>query len=268
MELQHFKMQILGIGLLLLAAYIGGKIAEKCKIGEVVGQILGGVLVGPHFLEVIQRVLLQHETWKELAFLQPVYHFYETSFPEYANVLESYHFFVFLFLGIIAFSIGEELHRDRLRQVGVRAMLICVLQAMLTFLFLFLGFWLVFHFPLIHALLIGSIGIATAPALTFILMHKLRIEGTLKNMLANIVVLDDILEVIFFSIFLGMAVTLQHGEQLSATHLSLAIVEELFFAGLIGTIIFLMLKLSLKKQLPPEKDLDEEDRTFLSTILI
>jgi len=39
MNLQFMKMQILELGLHILAAYIGGLIARKLKIGEVVGQI-------------------------------------------------------------------------------------------------------------------------------------------------------------------------------------------------------------------------------------
>ena len=91
-------------------------------------------------------------------------------------------------------------------------------------------------------MIIGSIGIATAPALTFILMNKLHIGGKLKNILANIVVLDDIIEVIFFSIFLGIGLAKQSGEHASFFHLILHVAKELFFAAFIGFIIFLVLK--------------------------
>ncbi len=259
------KMQIFEIGLLILAAYAGGRLAQKLKIGEVVGQIIGGVLVGPHFLELIHRVLLRYAFLNRYIVFKPIYHFYNSQFSEYAKVLESYHFFVFLFLGIIAFSIGEELHRDRLRQVGLGATFICILQALLTFLLGFLGFWLIFRFSVINALLMGSMGIATAPALTFVLMNKLKIEGRLKNILANIVVLDDVIEVIFFSIFFGIALALQRGKSLSVPHLALGIVEELFFAALIGVVIFLILKVTIRKKLPREEDFPD-DQNFLSQV--
>ncbi len=258
------KMQIFEIGLLILAAYAGGRAAQKLKIGEVVGQIIGGVLVGPHFLELLHRILLHYDFLRSLAVFKPIYHFYDSRFSEYSKVLESYHFFVFLFLGIIAFSIGEELHRDRLRQVGLGAAIICILQAFLTFALGFLGFWLIFRFSVINALLMGSIGIATAPALTFVLMNKLKIEGRLKNILANIVVLDDVIEVIFFSIFFGIALALQRGTSVSALHLSAGIAEELVFAALIGTVIFLILKVTIRKKLPQEEGTEEHD--FLSQV--
>ncbi len=271
MSLEIMKMQILEVGLLILAAYVGGKIARKLKIGEVIGQILGGILVGPHFLELIHRFLQHHEELRSIIFFQPIYHFYtKGGFDQYYDILEGYHFFVFLFLGIIAFSIGEELHRDRLKQVGIKATLICIIQGLLTFVLLTLGFRFLFpsYFNWVHACIIGSIGIATAPALTFVLMNKLRIEGSLRNILANIVVLDDILEVIFFSIFLGIA--MKHGKELSVLKLTWHVVSELVLAALIGVAIFFVLNLTIRQK---KTDSDshhhhhDKDRTFLSTVL-
>ena len=271
MSLDIMKMQILEVGLLILAAYIGGKIARKLKIGEVIGQILGGILVGPHFLELVHRFFQHHEELRGIFIFQPIYHFYSKGgFDQYYDILEGYHFFVFLFLGIIAFSIGEELHRDRLKQVGFKATLICLIQGVLTFVLLTLGFRFLFpsYFTWINACIIGSIGIATAPALTFVLMNKLRIEGSLRNILANIVVLDDILEVIFFSVFLGIA--MKHGKELSILKLSWHVASELFLAALIGVAIFVILNLTVRQKKPDSDSHHHhhgEDRTFLSTVL-
>ena len=56
MDLQHMKLQIMCLGLVILAAYVGGLIARRLKIGEVIGQIFGGIIVGPHFLILIRRL--------------------------------------------------------------------------------------------------------------------------------------------------------------------------------------------------------------------
>jgi fructose-specific phosphotransferase system IIA component len=266
MELQFMKMQILEIGLLIIAAYIGGAIAQRIKIGEVVGQILGGIVVGPHFLKLVHKILQHYNAYENNAFLKPVYTFYNTDFIKYTEILQSFQFFVFLFLGLIAFSLGEELHRDRLKQVGLKATLICVLQAVLTWLLLFLGFWLLFDFNIVHSLIIGSIGIATAPALTFILMNKLKIEGSLRNLVANIVVLDDIIEVVFFSIFLSIALFIQKGKELSVWHISSEVVKELFFACLIGFAIFLILKLTIKRTTASAQQ-KKEFGTFIAKVI-
>lgn len=260
------KMQILAIGLLVLAAYVGGLITRKLRMGEVVGQILGGILVGPHFLEVVHRVLEHYDGLKHHVFLKPAYAFFDGSFATYSEIFESFHFFVFLLLGVVAFSLGEELHLNRLKLVGVEASFICILQALLTWVLISLGFWLVFRFEPVHAMLVGSIGIATAPALTFILMSKLDIKGRLRNLLANIVVLDDIIEVVFFSVFLGIAVAMTRGAELSFAALGGRILNELSLALLIGAGIFLVLKLTVKKRLPEDSQKPGAE-SFLSTIL-
>ncbi|MDP8220579.1 MAG: cation:proton antiporter [Candidatus Stygibacter frigidus] len=266
MNLQHMKMQMLELGILILAAYIGGLIAKKLKIGAVIGQIFGGILVGPHFLEILHRILSNHPALAGLAVFKPIYFFYSNGFEEYKEILESYHFFVFLFLGLIAFSIGEELHRDRLRQVGVKASIICLIQGLFTFFMITAGFKVIFGFNWIHSLIIGSIGIATAPALTFILMTKLKITGRLRQLLANIVVLDDIMEVILFSIFLSIAMAQQSGHFVSGWHIAQEVTIELLMAVLIGVIIFVILRLTIRERKPDEQEM-EDDNSFLSTVL-
>lgn len=260
------KMQILELGILILAAYIGGLVAKKLKIGAVIGQIFGGILVGPHFLELLHRFLSSHPSLAGMAVFKPIYFFYKNGFSEYKEILEGYHFFVFLFLGLIAFSIGEELHRDRLKQVGIKASIICLIQGLLTFFMIAGGFRFVFKFNWIHSLIIGSIGIATAPALTFILMTKLKITGRLKQLLANIVVLDDILEVILFSIFLSIAMAQESGLCVSGWHIAREVSLELVMSILIGFIIFLVLRITIRER-KPDDDAPEEDNSFLSTVL-
>jgi fructose-specific phosphotransferase system IIA component len=260
------KMQILELGLLILAAYVGGIVAKKLKIGAVIGQICGGILVGPHFLELLHSLLMKHPSWSQLVLFKPIYFFYRNGFSEYREILEGYHFFVFLFLGLIAFSIGEELHRDRLKQVGIKATIICMIQGLLTFFLIALGFRFIFKFSVINSLIIGSIGIATAPALTFILMAKLKITGKLKQLLANIVVLDDILEVILFSIFLSIAMAQQSGHFVSGFHIAKEVIMELLLATLIGVAIFVVLRFAIKERQPDDNEMGEEG-SFLSTVL-
>ncbi|GLI55187.1 hypothetical protein PM10SUCC1_07020 [Propionigenium maris DSM 9537] len=244
--MEFMKIQILAIGMLILGAYTGGVIAKKLNIGETIGQIIGGMLIGPHFWTLIHDWAAKKELLTSTLLFQKLEYVYTHGFHTYAEVIEESHFFVFFFLGIIAFSLGEELHFDRLKQVGIKPTIICLIQALLTWVMITLVFWKAFNFPMINSAIIGSIGIATAPALTFVLMNKLKVEGKLKNLLANIVVLDDIIEVIFFSVFLGIAVMIQSGTHLSIGHLAFEVTKELVLAVLVGVLIFFLLKFTVK----------------------
>ncbi len=255
MYLQHIEMQLLEFGLLLLVAYIGGKITQKLNIGEIVGQILGGILVSPHSLELMYTLYLRYQGVPAESGVIPTQS-PTAQFPEYARILEGYLFFVFLLLGIMAFLIGEELHTERLRHLKSGAILIGIFQSILTFALLALGFWGLFGFPLIQALMIGSIGVASAPILTNALVKRLQIEGTLREMLANIVIVTDMLEIVSFAVLLAIAAVLQRAEALSMPHLIAEIATELFWAGVLGLGIFFILKFSLKQHRPPGPDDD------------
>ncbi len=270
MSLAHIELQIFELGLLVLAAYFGGRVARKLQIGEVIGQILGGIVVGPHFLFLISQWMTGHPGIAGSPLFLPVSRFFETRFTDYASIMEDAHFFVFLFLGIVAFSLGEELHWNRLKQVGIRASIICLIQAVLTWTMLALGFRFIFNAPWIVAMLIGSIGIATAPALTFILMSKFQIEGCLKNLLANIVVLDDVIEVIVFSITLGVALGLKEEGHLSPVHILSEVSLEFGLALLLGIVLFAVLRFAIRSyDRDHEEGPDHADRedSLLSTVL-
>ncbi|WP_319203162.1 PTS sugar transporter subunit IIA [uncultured Ilyobacter sp.] len=263
MGLEFMKVQILAIGMLILGAYAVGVLAKKLNIGETIGQIIGGMLIGPHFWFLVHEWVVKNEFVRSASFFNKMEELYSHGFESYSLVIEESHFFVFFFLGVIAFSLGEELHFDRLKKVGIKATVICGGQALLTWLSLSLVFWKVFHFTAINSLVVGSIGIATAPALTFVLMNKLKVEGKLKNLLANIVVLDDIIEVVFFSVFLGIAVMTMEGESLSIGHLAYEVVRELVFAFFIGWLIFILLKFTVKPgKVKSEEGLEVDVESF------
>jgi len=197
----HRGIQMVALGLIVLAGHLGGRMARRLHLSEIMGQLLGGVLVGPYALQ--------------LAGLLPADSGYPVAF-------EGFRFVVFAFLAVVAFGIGEELHLTRLKKVGRSTLVICLIQALLTWLLIAGSFIVVTrvfaswlpptdrNLPPLRALLIGSIGIATAPAVTFVLMNQLRIEGRLRHLLGGMTVLDDLIEVIVFSLLLQMSLAHMH----------------------------------------------------------
>jgi mannitol/fructose-specific phosphotransferase system IIA component (Ntr-type)/Kef-type K+ transport system membrane component KefB len=231
MSFERFYMQIFGLGLLVLVAHFGSRITRRLRVGDVVGQVLGGLVVGP--------VLLL---------------FIEHRFPEYRQALNSLHFFAFVFLSLIAFGIGDELNRSRLRSMGKGMLVISLIEGGITWLCV-TGAFLLLGFKPIVALLIGSIGIATAPAATFAIMNRLDIGGTMRSILGGVVVLDDVIEIGIFSITCQIALLMARGGEITLTGLSLPVIKELVLAVLIGGAIFLALRLTLERRwLRPEDE--------------
>lgn len=220
-------MQIFFLGLLVLAAHFGGKISSRFKIGEVVGQVFGGLVVGPLLLYFLE-------------------HRYPT-FLHYRKALESLHFFTFVFLSIIAFGIGEELYIKNLKRIGKEALTMCFIESFCTWICITLVFLVIGVKPMV-ALLIGSIGIATAPAATFVIMNKLEIGGKMRSILGGIVVLDDVIEVFIFSIVCQAAILFQEGTALNPVALLLPVSLDFIFAVLLGFGIYLALRLTVERR--------------------
>lgn len=227
--------QMIALGLLILGAHLGGRLFERLGFSAVTGQLMGGVLVGPWGLRAVG--------------ILPEWAVYE-------QAVGSFGFYTFIFVGLVAFSIGEELHLDRLRHVGRSTLAICLFQTSLTFVLVSSGLYFLGDLPLIDALIIGAIGMATSPAVTFVILNRLRIEGRLRNILGSVEVLSDVLGVMVFSLLVQLAEG--HGidtEAFSSWDVVRAslwpVILKLLLAHLIGAGIYLVLRALVRKQGKP-----------------
>jgi mannitol/fructose-specific phosphotransferase system IIA component (Ntr-type)/Kef-type K+ transport system membrane component KefB len=230
MSFELLYMQILCVGILILSAYFGGKISRRFHCGEIVGQVLGGLVAGPVLLYAIGH-----------------------SIPTYHDALKSLHFFTFLFLGIIVFGIGDELCFSKIKEIGKDVFIVCFIQAFVTWALLTSTFILLGYSTII-SLIIGSIGIATAPASTFVIMNKLGITGKMREMLGGIVVLDDVIEVIVFSITVQVALILQGNSFFTWDKLVFPVIKEFLLAILLGVGIFIFLRIVVDKRWLKQKN--------------
>ena len=231
-HLGSLHIQVLSFGLLILVAHFMGKLTHYLNFGELIGQLLGGILVNPYLLKVIH-----------------------VSGEEYTLAFQNFYFFTFIFLSIVAFSLGEELHIQKLRGVGMRGLVVCLVQIVTTFVLVTGGFLLVGYDPFI-SLIIGSIGLATSHAATFVITNKLHIEGELQEVLANIIVLDDLIEVVMFSLVVQFAVGSQKGREIPVSDAALHALNEVGLALLLGLVTFLLLKVLIREGDPPKSDVD------------
>ncbi len=241
---------MMALGLIILAAHLGGKLFHRLRLSDVTGQLIGGAMVGPFSLRLL-GILPEASS-----------HLYETA-------VHAFHFFIFVFLGMVAFGIGEELHSDRLKKVGKSALTICLVQAGLTWLLISVSFRFIAGMPILHSLLIGSIGIATAPAITFVLMNQLRIEGRLRHILGSLVVIDDLIEVIIFSLLLQTSLKKLHPEAVESGVL-ITVLIEVGFALLLGGAIYLILRLLVRRKavsLDDDNTHPSREEVFLQRIL-
>lgn len=218
-HLASLHIQVLSFGVLVLAAHFTGKITYYLNFGELIGQLLGGMLVNPYLLRVVH-----------------------VGGEEYTLAFQNFYFFTFVFLSVVAFGLGEELHFDKLKSVGMKGVIVCLTQILTTLILVTGGFLLIGYDPF-TSLIIGSIGLTTSHAAAYVITNKLRLEGELQEVLANIVILDDLLEVVMFSFVVQFAIGKQRGREISLFDALLHALNEVGLALLLGLVTFLLLKL-------------------------
>jgi len=220
-------MQILAFGALMLAAHLGSKLFSRLNLPEPAGQLLGGMLVGPWFLRTI-------------GILDPANSIY-------GGAIGGFTFFVFVFIAVVAFSIGEELHIDRLKHVGKSALVISITQAITTMVLITGGLFLIARRPFMESLMIGAIGIATAPAMTFVLLNRLKIEGRLRNILGSVEVLCDVIGVVIFSLLVQITQGITDG-RVTFRGLAAPVLRDLGMAHLVGVGVFALLWILVRRR--------------------
>lgn len=224
----EIPMQMIALGLIILAAHLGGKLCARLHLSEVTGQLLGGAMVGPYSLHLL--------------------HLLPANDLRYDSAVNAFHFFVFVFLGLVAFGIGEELHINRVKKVGKSALVICLIQGLGTWLTISGSFYFIAGKSLLEALLMGSIGIATAPAVTFVLMNQLNVEGRLRHLLGNMVVLDDLIEVVIFSLLIQFSIGHAQPGHFGGAGAVAAVGGQVLLALAVGGCIYLFLRTFVRKR--------------------
>ena len=179
-DLLHGNL-IFGVGALLLAGFVGGKVAMRLKLPTISGYIIAGLLLGPSILNVVPDHIVES--------LAPVPH---------------------IALGLIAITIGSEFRIAKLKKTGRNILIITTVQLLATFGAVSGALW-AFGAPVPMALLLGAIASATAPAATVAIATELRARGPLVSTLFGVVALDDAFCITLFGFVMAFAAAMIAG---------------------------------------------------------
>lgn len=174
---------LLFAGILIATGLFFGKVAKYFKLPNVTGYLVGGLLVGPSFFNIIKTEQIHSLT-----------------------VVSS------VALGFIAFSIGNEMKISYFKRAGTRPIVIAVLEAVMGVLFVLIAVLLYFVITgrfnldnLRFALVLSAIAAATAPAATMMVVRQYRAKGPLTETLLSVVAIDDSVAIVLFGILVAVA---------------------------------------------------------------
>lgn len=206
---------ILNIGFILIFGLISSLILRKLKLPDVLSYILVGILIGKSFLNLVNPEIIKYE-----------------------NLLTS------ITLGFIAFLIGESLRIKDLKEIGKSGIIVTIVQAVVTTLVVFIGFYLFSYFKFIKinysfelSLILGVTATATAPAATFLVLRQYRAKGPLTNYILMAVTLDDAIGIIFFDIAVTIIKSSINGLKINLIESFYSFSREFLLSLLIGFLL-------------------------------
>ncbi len=223
-------MVTFSIAILLAAGLAASKITQRFRLPSVTGYILAGLLLGPTGFDLVTEERIGDDL---------------THFTQIALML-------------IAFGIGEHIELKKLKKYTSSLKWIGLCEATGAFLvvsgaiytaitvtdFTVTG-W-TFKEYVVLCMLLGSIGVATAPAATLMVIRELKAKGPLTSTLMAIVAIDDGLAIIVF----GLVVSIAHqvlghsGDPLlfSVAASFMEIIGSLLLGILTGVVLILVLE--------------------------
>ena len=202
---------LLSLVVIYITSKLGGEISRKLDFPPVLGELMGGVLIGASMLHLI--VFSGNGSMATDSVLMQILQFIESLSPEALNaVFQSQSEVISLLaeLGVIIllFEIGLESDVRELQKVGYQATIVACVGVAVPFGVGTAGLVTLFHVPTIPAVFAGAALTATSIGITSKVLSEL---GQLKSREGQIIVgaavIDDILGIIVLAVVASLAKT-------------------------------------------------------------
>jgi Kef-type K+ transport system membrane component KefB len=173
--------ELLSVGMVILLGLLGGKLFHRIKIPRVTGYMLMGLVIGPSLLGLVSSA-----------------------------TLENIHMVNDIALGLILFAIGGEIELSHLRAMGKKVIFIAFAESQGAFVLVSVASLAITgDFGL--SILLGAIGIATAPGVTLMVVREYSARGPLTDALLAVVAINNVICLVVFRIFFA-GYSLFHGD--------------------------------------------------------
>lgn len=193
------------IAILLLAGLGAGKLAKKIKIPTVTGYILCGLVLGPSVFNLISS-----DVYYNLSFINE------------------------LALGMLALSVGTELHYRVFKAFGKNLMILSLGNTLFTGILVSTMTWLV-GMPIQYALILGPLAMSVAPSGVVSVIKEKKAQGEMTQTLLGLVAFDNLLTILTFGIMVAFIQSLGN-EATSGIVLVGMVILDILFALLIGIV--------------------------------
>ncbi|MEG1557157.1 MAG: cation:proton antiporter [Oscillospiraceae bacterium] len=162
---------LLSLSIILFSGFLVTRLTKLCRLPNVSGFILAGVLIGPGVLNLVPK-----------------------------NIMDDMGFVSDIALAFIAFGVGKFFKKKAIKRTGKGVIAVTLFEALLAGLLVTLSVKALFAFDWDFCILLGAIATATAPASTMMTINQYHARGEYVNTLLQIVALDDVVCLLVFSV--------------------------------------------------------------------
>ncbi|NET36933.1 MAG: cation:proton antiporter [Cyanothece sp. SIO1E1] len=202
---------LLTLVVIYLASKLGGELSKRLDLPPVLGELVGGVVVGISALHLIvfpetgaagtDSVVMTVLQWLGHLDATAITHIFQSQ-SEVISVLAE--------LGVIVllFEIGLESDLRELGKVGSQAAVVAVVGVAAPFALGTVGLVTLFHVPLIPAIFAGAALTATSIGITSKVLSELgHLKSTEGQIIVGAAVIDDVLGIIVLAVVASLAKT-------------------------------------------------------------
>ncbi|MEO1591973.1 MAG: cation:proton antiporter [Cyanobacteria bacterium J06632_22] len=214
-EADYGPFVLIGVLLSLITVYItsklGGELSKRLDLPPVLGELVGGVVVGISVLHLVMfpensaaatdSLIMRGMQWMGDLDAAALTHIFQSQ-SEVISVLAE--------LGVIVllFEIGLESDLRELTKVGSQAAVVAVVGVAAPFLLGTVGLVALFHVPLIPAVFAGAALTATSIGITSKVLSELgHLKSTEGQIIVGAAVIDDVLGIIVLAVVASLAKT-------------------------------------------------------------
>jgi|SRR5690625_2852656 len=210
------------VALLLVVGLAGGHLATRINLPSVTGYILSGLLLGPSFLNIITE-----EVYNSLGFVNE------------------------LALGILAISVGTELHRRVILKFGKNLAILSIGNTLMSGVLVTFGTYLM-GIPLTYASILGAISMTVSPSGVVSMIKETKAKGEMTQTLLGLVAFDNLITIIVFGIVVAFVQTAGNVD-VNEVSLILNVFLDVLWAALIGLASGFFVAFFIRRELQNDK---------------
>jgi Kef-type K+ transport system membrane component KefB len=202
---------LLSLVVIYLASKIGGEISQSLNLPPVLGELVGGVIVGISALHLVifADSGLPAADSGIMSVLQSIYHFTPAAASSiFASQSEVISVLAELGVIILLFEIGLESDLRQLKAVGVQAVVVACVGVAAPFAAGTIGLMTIFQIAAIPAIFAGAALTATSIGITSKVLSELgQLKSTEGQIIVGAAVIDDVLGIIVLAVVASLAKT-------------------------------------------------------------